>query len=138
MAACAFTRLEPADSPTLRTGHKVGKHRIQGVSDEFIPALVHLDELDHIVDVRDGDAILMAQALGRTLGLGRRYLVGRKRPGGHAARGGPRSDATVVTILPDSNKKYLSTDLCHDEPSRVGDLTPCITLESFAAIPCPP
>ena len=29
--------LEPANSPTLSTGHKVGKHRIQGISDEFIP-----------------------------------------------------------------------------------------------------
>ena len=32
--------LEPANSPTLSTGHKVGKHRIQGISDEFIPAIV--------------------------------------------------------------------------------------------------
>jgi len=29
--------MEPAESPTLTTGYKVGKHRIQGVSDEFIP-----------------------------------------------------------------------------------------------------
>jgi cysteine synthase A len=29
--------LEPANSPTLSTGHCVGKHRIQGISDEFIP-----------------------------------------------------------------------------------------------------
>ena len=61
--------LEPADSPTLRTGHKVGKHRIQGISDEFIPGIVKLDELDEVVDVWDGDAILMAQALGNGLGL---------------------------------------------------------------------
>ena len=52
--------MEPANSPTLRTGHKVGKHRIQGISDEFIPAIVSLDELDRVVDVWDGDAILMA------------------------------------------------------------------------------
>jgi len=30
--------LEPAESPTLSTGCKVGHHRIQGVSDEFIPS----------------------------------------------------------------------------------------------------
>jgi cysteine synthase A len=60
--------LEPANSPTLRTGHKVGKHRIQGISDEFVPAVVDLDWLDAIVDVWDGDAILMAQALARASG----------------------------------------------------------------------
>ncbi len=35
--------LEPANSPTLRTGHKVGQHRIQGISDEFIPTILVLD-----------------------------------------------------------------------------------------------
>jgi cysteine synthase len=30
--------LQPAESPTLSIGHKVGQHRIQGISDEFIPA----------------------------------------------------------------------------------------------------
>ena len=35
--------LEPANSPTLSTGHKIGTHRIQGITDEFIPAIVDLD-----------------------------------------------------------------------------------------------
>ena len=42
--------VEPAESPTLSTGHKVGKHRIQGISDEFIPALVNLAALDEVFD----------------------------------------------------------------------------------------
>ncbi|MCA9003235.1 MAG: PLP-dependent cysteine synthase family protein, partial [Planctomycetes bacterium] len=61
--------LEPANSPTLTTGHKVGHHRIQGISDEFIPAIVKLEELDEIVQVWDGDSILMAQRLASELGL---------------------------------------------------------------------
>ena len=61
--------LEPANSPTLKAGHCVGAHRIQGISDEFIPSIVELDELDEIVDVWDGDAILMAQKLCLELGL---------------------------------------------------------------------
>jgi cysteine synthase A len=36
--------LEPAESPTLTTGRKVGTHRIQGISDEFIPPIVRLDQ----------------------------------------------------------------------------------------------
>src|SRR5690606_24843518 len=61
--------LEPAESPTLTTGHKVGSHRIQGISDEFIPAIVDLDELDTVVCANDGDSIIMAQKLSRQLGL---------------------------------------------------------------------
>lgn len=53
--------LEPAESPTLSTGHKSGSHRIQGISDEFIPAIVHLEELDEVIKVSDGDSIIMAQ-----------------------------------------------------------------------------
>ena len=61
--------LEPASSPTLSAGHKVGKHRIQGISDEFVPPIVDLEFLDEIVAVEDGDAILMAQKLATQLGL---------------------------------------------------------------------
>lgn len=41
--------LEPAESPTLSTGYKVGSHRIQGISDEFIPAIVKLHEVDDVI-----------------------------------------------------------------------------------------
>lgn len=43
-------------------------------------------------------------------------------------------DATVATILPDSNKKYLSTDLCRDEPVRDEFLTPRVELDRFVAV----
>src|SRR6185295_18151634 len=59
--------LEPANSPTLRTGHKVGRHRIQGISDEFVPSIVKLHELGRILDVWDGDAIVMSQRLANEL-----------------------------------------------------------------------
>ena len=40
--------LEPENSPTMSTGHKVGKHRIQGISDEFIPPIVDLSSLNEV------------------------------------------------------------------------------------------
>src|SRR5690606_40906634 len=61
--------LEPAESPTLTTGHKVGAHRIQGISDELIPAIVNLNALDEVICASDGDSIIMAQKLARQLGL---------------------------------------------------------------------
>jgi len=129
--------LEPANSPTLRTGRCVGKHRIQGISDEFVPAVVDLDWLDDIVDVWDGDAILMAQALARELGLavgissGANFLGAVQLVEQLAEQGA--TERAVVTVFCDSNKKYLSTDLCGDEPARDGYLSPEVALLGFRA-----
>lgn len=107
--------LEPAESPTLSTGHKVGSHRIQGISDEFIPAIVRLDELDGIVQAHDGDAIIMAQKLAKELGLAVGISSGANVIGAIKLKEEMGVEATVVTLLCDSNKKYLSTDLVKEE-----------------------
>lgn len=116
--AVAIHPLEPADSPTLRTGSKVGKHRIQGISDEFIPAIVHLDELSPVVDVWDGDAIIAAQSIAARLGLGVGISSGANLLGALQVAHEQGDGAIVTTIFCDSNKKYLSTDLCRVEPMR--------------------
>ncbi len=126
--------LEPANSPVLTTGHNVGKHRIQGISDEFIPDLVELESLDHIVSIDDGDAIILAQQLACQLGLGLGISSGANVLGaiGIQAELGPGS--VVVTVLPDSNKKYLSTDLMHEEPVKAGYLSTEIELLRYRSI----
>ena len=126
--------LEPANSPTLRTGCKLGAHRIQGISDEFIPSIIKLDELDDVVDCWDGDAILMAQALCRRLGLAVGISSGANFLGAAQVLEQMSADATVVTIFPDSNKKYLTTDLCRNEPVADDFLTPRIELARFRAV----
>ena len=126
--------LEPADSPTLRTGVKVGKHRIQGISDEFIPAIVDLSDLDDIVDVRDGDAILMAQRLAEQLGLAVGISSGANVLGALQVARAQGPGAVVATVLADSNKKYLTTDLCREEPVVDGDLTPRVQLLTFRVV----
>jgi cysteine synthase A len=127
--------LEPAESPTLSTGHKVGRHRIQGVSDEFIPAIVRLRDLDRVVAVPDGDAILMAQRLASGLGLAVGISSGANFLGALQVQEELGSDATVATIFCDSNKKYLSTDLLRDEPVHPGYLTPEIELLGLESAP---
>ena len=125
--------LEPSNSPTLRTGCRVGQHRIQGVSDEFIPPIVDLSELHEIVDVDDGDAILMAQKLATDVGLGVGISSGANFIGAAMLQDQLGSDAVVVTLFPDDNKKYLSTDLMHDEPSKPDHLAPHLELHGFTA-----
>ena len=126
--------LEPAESPTLSTGHKVGHHRIQGISDEFIPEVVRLNELDDVVAVHDGDAILMAQKLASSLGLAVGISSGANFVGALKVQNAMGADATVATVFPDSNKKYLSTDLLRAEPVRDGYLSPDVELTGFDSV----
>ena len=112
--------LEPAESPTLTTGYKVGSHRIQGISDEFIPAIVKLNELDEVIQASDGDAIIMAQKLSRQLGLAVGISSGANVIGAIKLKEQLGENAVVVTLLCDSNKKYLSTDLVKEEPVKEG------------------
>jgi cysteine synthase A len=125
--------LEPAESPTLRTGHKIGQHRIQGISDEFIPAIVDLGKLDPVVDVCDGDAILMAQQLASRLGLGVGISSGANFIGALKVQNELGAEAVVVTVFPDDNKKYLSTCLLGDEPVRDDYLAPQVALNDYHA-----
>jgi cysteine synthase A len=124
--------LEPAESPTLSTGHKVGHHRIQGISDEFVPPIVKLDQLDEIIAVHDGDAILMAQQLAHH-GLAVGISSGANFIGALKAQAMCGGDAPTVTIFSDSNKKYLSTDLLRREPVRSEYESPHVEILGYSA-----
>ncbi|MBM4010481.1 MAG: cysteine synthase family protein [Planctomycetes bacterium] len=127
--------LEPAESPTLSTGHKVGRHRIQGVSDEFIPGILRLDSLAPVIQVNDGDAILMAQKLARELGLGVGISSGANLLGAIQVAERAEWRTPVATIFCDDNKKYLSTDLAKAEPVRSGFMSPDVELLDFETTP---
>jgi cysteine synthase A len=107
--------LEPRNSPTLSTGHKVGKHRIEGISDEFIPSILKLEFLDEVIAVDDGDAICMAQKLEKDLGLEIGISSGANFLGAIMAQDRLSSEAVVATIFTDDSKKYHSTDLFKKE-----------------------
>jgi cysteine synthase A len=127
--------VEPAESPTLSTGHKVGKHRIQGISDEFIPAIVDLTHLDPVIAVSDGDSILMAQKLAGQLGLGVGISSGCNFLAAVAAQEALGGDAVVVTVFADDNKKYLTTDLMRPEPVKSDYLSPGLQLTGIRVLP---
>ncbi len=124
--------LEPLESPTLETGgKKIGSHRIAGISDEFIPDLCKLDELDDIISVSDGDSILMAKKLAEA-GLGVGISSGANFIGAVMAM--EKGCKNVVTVFADDNKKYLSTDLMNDEPVKEGYYSPDIEIIGFKSV----
>jgi len=142
-AACFFNEkdpnikvfpLEPLESPTLTTGHKVGSHRIQGISDEFIPAICDLGKLDEVISVSDGDSILMAQKLAARLGLGVGISSGANFLGALIAQERLGKDAVVATVFCDDNKKYLSTDLVQQVPVSDGYYSPEVELFGYRTI----
>lgn len=108
--------LEPKESMTMTNG-AVGEHRIAGISDEFIPSICKLNELDDIITVNDGDAVLMAQKLARA-GLGVGISSGANFIGALKLLKQLGNDKIVTTVFADDSKKYLSTDLMRMEPVK--------------------
>jgi len=126
--------LEPAESPTISTGYKVGNHRIQGISDEFIPSILKTDRVDEVVSVSDGDSIIMAQQLASTLGLAVGISSGANMVGAIKLQQQYGKDTVVATVFADCNKKYLSTDLMKTEPVKPEYIAPETKLTSCFCI----
>jgi len=126
--------VEPSESPTLSTGCKLGHHRIQGISDEFVPAILQLNDLDPVIDVSDGDSILMAQRLAAELGIAVGISSGANFLAAVKVQDDLGDDAIVATVFADDNKKYLSTDLLRDEPVKSHYRSPEVTLTGFRTV----
>jgi cysteine synthase A len=131
---CACHPMEPANSPTLTTGgQKIGEHRIQGISDEFIPDIADLKKLAKIISVDDGDAVIMAQKInqaGLSVGIssGANFIAATK------LLTEDKNKQVVATIFCDSSFKYLSTALCKKEPVKLDFLSTDIEIISFKFI----
>ena len=131
---CKAYPLEPKNSPTLSTGYKTGSHRIQGISDEFIPDLIKLDELDDIIAVDDIDSIIMSRMISEKLGVGVGISSGANFLGAIIAQEKLGADSVIVTVFADDNKKYLSTDYSDTHVPKAGYMTNDIELLGFTAI----
>lgn len=100
--------IEPASSPILSGDGSKG-HKIQGISDEFIPDIVDLSLLHDPIKVTDDDALLMAKMM-NTAGISVGISSGANIVGALKLQRG-NFVGNVTTVLPDCGKKYLSTDL---------------------------
>ena len=101
--------IEPENMPIISKGKKVANHKIEGIGDDFIPALLDKEKIDNIYLINDDDAINMSKKLAKELGLGVGISSGANFIG--SVLQNDISNKPSTTIFADDNKKYLSTDL---------------------------
>lgn len=99
---------EPDTLSVILHGATSGEHKIAGIGDEFVPEIVDRSIIDRIILINDDDAINMARILAQDLGLGVGISGGANFLAGVLLNDGSKN---IVTVFPDDNKKYLSTDL---------------------------
>lgn len=103
--------VEPASSPLLSAGHS-GPHKIQGIGANFIPKTYDAGVVDEVVTVTDAEAIRTARLTASNEGL----LVGISSGAALAAalavaKRPEYNGKRIVTLLPDTGERYLSTEL---------------------------
>lgn len=103
--------VEPAESALLSTG-QAGAHKIQGIGANFVPENYNSATVDEVMTVASDDAIAMARKAATQEGL----LVGISSGANLAAAAtlAARPEfagKTIVTVLPDTGERYLSTVL---------------------------
>lgn len=101
---------EPEDSRVL-IGEKAGPHKIQGIGANFIPDIYDENVIDRVISINAEEAFKYARLLGEKEGI----LAGISSGGNIAAAKILAKELgegkKVVTVLPDTGERYLSTDL---------------------------
>jgi cysteine synthase A len=101
--------VEPSGSAVL-SGGAPGPHKIQGIGAGFVPAVLNRDVLDEIVAVDDEDAIEVARLLARREGVLAGISCGAAVHAALEIARRPESQGKrIVTVLPDSGERYVST-----------------------------
>lgn len=101
--------LEPDLTPLLSQSKVFGPHKIEGIGDDFIPSIVDRDLIDEVFVLNDDDAVNMSKKLALNLGLGVGISSGANFIASVLAK--EKHLRKIVTVFPDDNKKYLSTNL---------------------------
>src|SRR5204862_7584409 len=99
--------VEPARSPVL-SGGRARPHGIQGIGASFVPGVLNRDILDEVIQVRDEDATATAKRLAREEGLLVGISSGANVWAACEIEERMPSDRVVVTVLCDTEERYLS------------------------------
>ena len=123
--------LEPDTMSLIKTGN-ISSHKIEGIGDDFIPDIVDLELIKDIVLVNDIDAISMSKKLSKELGIGVGISSGANIIAAiHLKELGYKN---IVTVFPDDNKKYLSTDLTKNIILKENNVSSKIELLNYELI----
>ena len=103
--------VEPTSSPVL-SGGESGAHKIQGIGAGFVPNTYNNKYVDEVFQVENDQAILAGRQLAQQEGL----LVGISSGAAafaatEIAKRPENAGKTIVTLLPDTGERYLSTVL---------------------------
>jgi cysteine synthase len=108
-ADCRIVAVEPAASAVL-SGERPGPHKIDGIGAGFVPPVLNRELLDEVMPIDDEDAIEHARAVARVEGLLAGISGGAAlRAALEVARRPESAGKRIVTILPDSGERYVST-----------------------------
>ena len=106
---CRIVAVEPRSSAVL-SGGRPGPHKIQGIGAGFVPQVLNRELLDEVLPVDDEDAIETARLLARREGVLAGISGGAAVAAALEVAARPESrGARIVTILPDSGERYVST-----------------------------
>ncbi len=102
--------VEPTDSPFLSKGD-AGPHKIQGIGAGFIPEILNLDIIDEIITVENTDAFNLSRQLCSEEGILAGISSGASLWAAIEVAKKAGKGKTVLTILPDTGERYMSTPL---------------------------
>lgn len=106
--------VEPSNSPVL-SGGSPGKHRIQGIGAGFVPDILDRSIIDEVIQVSDEESIETAKKLMKLEGITCGISCGAAMAAALKIAARPEaSGKVIVTVLPDSGERYLSTALFED------------------------
>lgn len=102
--------VEPVDSPFLSQG-TAGPHQIQGIGAGFIPDILDLDIIDEVITVGNEDAFEVSKELCSKEGILAGISSGANIWAALEVAKKAGEGKTVLTFLPDTGERYLSTPL---------------------------